>query len=95
MLNEFIIEHADSIMAEVESKSLDKAVIKRIRQFIGFNIISIFRNINKCASAEDKAEVEKLLKDNMKYIKYQKSIMMKIFVLAGRIFGFRFMYKFL
>ena len=88
-----IIQHADSIMDEINSTQLDKAVVKRIKQFIGFNIISIFRNINKCASKEDKMEVEKLLKDNYKYIKHQKSIFMKAFVLCGRIFGFRLMYK--
>ena len=89
-----IINHANTIMQEVEAHQLDKSVEKRIKQYIGFNIISIFRNIKKCETKQDKIEVEKLLKDNMKFIKYQKSLLLKLFVLGGLIFGFRFMYKF-
>ena len=90
-----IINHANTIMQEVEAtKQLDKFVVKRIKQYIGFNIISIFRNIKNCETKQDKMEVEQLLKDNIKFIKYQKSLLLKLFVLGGLIFGFRFMYKF-
>ena len=90
-----IINHANTIMQEVEATTqLDKFVVKRIKQYIGFNIISIFRNIKNCKTKQDKMEVEQLLKDNMKFIKYQKSLLLKLFVLGGLIFGFRFMYKF-
>lgn len=89
-----IINHAKSITNEVERACSNKLVTKRIKQYIGFNIVSIFRNIKHCNTRQDRLEVEKLMKDNIQYIKHQKSLLMKCFVLGGRIFGFRFMYKF-
>ena len=89
-----VINHAHSIMNEVKKVCCNKSTEKRIKQYIGFNIVSIFRNIKHCHTKQDKLDVEKLMKDNIKYIKHQKSLLMKLFVLGGRIFGFRFMYKF-
>ena len=89
-----IINHAESITNEIERVCSNKLVAKKIKQYVGFNIVSIFRNIKHCHTKQDKLEVEKLMKDNIKYIKHQKSLLMKLFVLGGRIFGFRFMYKF-
>ena len=89
-----IINHANSIIYEVDKSCSNELVKKRIKQYIGFNIISIFRNINKCETKQDKLEIEKLMKSNMQHIKHQKSLLMKCFVLGGRMFGFRFMYKF-
>lgn len=89
-----IINHAKSITNEVERVCSNKIITKRIKQYVGFNIVSIFRNIKHCHTKQDKLEVEKLMKDNIQYIKHQKPLLMKLFVLGGRIFGFRFMYKF-
>ena len=89
-----VITHAKSITDESERVCENKFVAKRIKQYIGFNIVSIFRNIKHCHTKQDKLDVEKLMKENIKYIKHQKSLFMKLFVLGGRIFGFGFMYKF-
>ena len=89
-----VINHANSIMNEVEKVDCNKLTEKRIKQYIGFNIISIFRNIKHCKTKQEKSEVEKLLKDNINLIRCQKSLLMKMFVLCGRMLSFRFVYKF-
>jgi len=89
-----VIDHAKEIVKEMNNVKLNKKIRKRILQFIGFNILSIFRNI-KYLKDNEKDEIIKLLKDNYSLIKHQKPLVMKIFLMFSKIFGFKKAYKYL
>lgn len=88
-----VIEHANSILREMDNKTLNQFTRKRIKQYVGFNLISIFRNINKCSSKAERIEISNLLKDNYNLIKNQRRFLMKSFVMFGRMFGFDLAYS--
>lgn len=88
-----IISMSNSILDEANKLQLKPQQLKKIKQFVGFNIISNFRIINRL-SANEQNEAVKLLKQNKHLLKTQKSLVMKIFVLGAKVFGFKFMYKF-
>jgi len=89
---EDVIKQARSIENVCKESNLTKKAKKRIMQYIGFNIVSIFRNIKKLNDA-DKVRAVELLNSNYDLVKNQKQIYMKCFVWAGKIFGFDFVYK--
>lgn len=87
-----VINHAKSIMKEIEKLNLNKKDLKRIKQYIGFNILSNFRHI-KTLNEEDQEEVIKLLNSNYELIKHQKALVMKLFLSVAKIIGFKKAYK--
>ncbi len=87
-----VINHAKSILLETEKLNLSKKEIKRIKQYVGFNILSNFRNIKHLID-EEQDEIVKLLKENYDLIKHQKPIIMKVFLFVAKIMGFKKTYK--
>lgn len=89
-----VIKHSQSIINESKKLSLDRKDMKRIKQYIGFNILSNFRNI-KHVPLSNQDEIINLLNKNYELIKYQKPFVMKLFLFVANIIGFKNAYKFI
>lgn len=88
-----IISMSRSILDEASKANLSPEHLKKIKQFVGFNVLSNFRIMNRL-KLEERDEAESLLIKNKDLVKYQKPLIMKLFMLGANIFGFKFMYKF-
>ena len=87
-----IVDMSRSILNAAQKANLSPKRMKKIKQFVGFNVLSNFRIINKL-KPDEQLEAEDLLKKNIDLIRYQKSLLMKAFKLGGKIIGYRKMYK--
>lgn len=89
-----VISQAKDIIEALNKNSLTKVENKKIRQFVGFNVVSNFRFVKYLSKNEEKVELYKLLKTNFDLVKNQENFMLKTFVIIGKIFGFKFAYRF-